>query len=278
MAIEGSQLPAETRVNQLMARIETMAGTNAAELLNDQNASPQDFRTVAAMMENQMLSEAFVNPDDKDSSNPISNMFGMGNPQMMGQMNDPMMMLSGGMQQQMMGMYNPMMMQGTMMNNPLSAMQNLYGANQESMVMPVQGRISSEYGDRSHPVTGHNHFHSGVDIAAPMGSAIRAPWEGKVVYVGPVSGFGPNTVIVAHENNPQEGGKILYSVFGHNQQVFVNTGDHVSQGDIFATVGSEGRSTGPHVHWETRVAEPGLDGTAVFNNHVSMTINPMSFA
>ena len=59
-------------------------------------------------------------------------------------------------------------------------------------------------------------------------------------------------MIVAHENQVQADGKILYSVFGHNDKAFVKVGEQVRAGEIFATVGSEGRSTGPHVHYEVR--------------------------
>lgn len=277
MSIEGSQVPAELRMNQLMQRIDTLSGTASVnEYAGDQNvADPNadNFRALAAMMQAQMLGEALGASSNNESSNPMSSMMNM---MMMGSgmgTSSPqalqMMQLMQGMQ----GASFPGAMGMPAINPNLRS-----SANDSGIVFPVNGRISSEYGDRSHPIKGHNHFHSGVDIAAPKGSPIRMPWSGTVVYVGNVQGFGKNTVIVAHEDQRQADGKIIYSVFGHNDDVFVRTGERVGQGEIFATVGSEGNSTGPHLHWETRVAPSGLAGTQVFNQHLSMTIDPMTFA
>lgn len=148
----------------------------------------------------------------------------------------------------------------------------------ESLLFPLKGRISSDYGKRSHPITGHAHFHNGIDIAANKGASIRMPYSGTVAYVGKVSGFGNNTVIVAHENQKQADGQILYSVFGHNDNVFVQAGDTVKQGEIFATVGNEGNSTGPHLHWETRIAPQGIAALDVFKQEIAMTVDPMNLA
>lgn len=278
MSLEGSQIPAEARIGQLMARIDHLSGDStgiASGPVSDSQA--KNFQAMVSMMQSQMYGEALVNPDDKDSSNPMSSMMGM-NPMMSG-------MMGGGDMNSMMSMmgmgFNPMMsgmMPNTQpaYNNPAAMINSQL--NTTNVLMPVQGKISSEYGHREHPISGHDHFHSGVDIAAPRGTPIRMPWEGEVVYVGNVQGFGKNTVIVAHENQAQADGKIIYSVFGHNDNVFVSKGQHLGQGEILGTVGSEGNSTGPHLHWETRVAEPGLSGTTVFNKHLSMTVNPMNFA
>ncbi len=283
MSLEGSQIPAEARIGQLMARIDhlsgddtSVAGTQTSPVSGKQ---AQNFQAMVSLMQSQMYGEALTNPNDKESSNPMGSMMGM-NPMMSGM---PGMM--GGdmnsMMAAMMGGFNPMMMSGMTAGaqaayNPAAMINS--ELNTTNVLMPVQGKISSEYGHREHPISGHDHFHSGVDIAAPRGTPIRMPWEGEVVYVGNVQGFGPNTVIVAHENQAQADGKIIYSVFGHNDNVFVSKGQHLGQGEILGTVGSEGNSTGPHLHWETRVAEPGLSGTQVFNKHLSMTVNPMNFA
>jgi hypothetical protein len=286
--LEASQIPAEMRMNQLMAKLSEPAveapdfGHSHQSSGLPQGVDPQSFKAMVSIMQSQMLGEALVNPNDKDSSNPLSGFMGqMGmNPAMMAsmpgmgsQMNPALLQLM--MQQTGAGMMNSMMpMMGTpSLNN--SAMN--YGSQQE-MVFPLNGRISSEYGHRHHPISGHDHFHSGVDIAAPKGSPIRMPYDGKVVHVGYVGGFGDNTVIVAHENQVQPDGKILYSVFGHNEYAFVKEGESIKAGEIFATVGSEGNSTGPHLHWETRIAPTGLTGTKIFERNLSMTIDPMSLA
>ena len=85
---------------------------------------------------------------------------------------------------------------------------------------------------------------AGTDIAAPMGTPIRAVAEGRVIESGSKSGYG-NTVVV----ETGDGRKMLYA---HNNQNFVRVGDWVSRGDTIAEVGSTGRATGPHVHFEVK--------------------------
>ncbi len=312
MSIQGSQIPAESRVDQIMSRIDTLVGSGTPSYAQASDGKPagpsgQDFKMMAAMMQAQMMGEAFANPSDNDSNNnPMAGMMGM-----MGGMGNPMMAGMPGTMQGMMpgmmgGMQNPAML-GLMMNGMGGQYQQLMQQSQQQMpsnegfnenelhnhfhdsdehshygseakVMPVKGRISSDYGSRVHPVTGHSHFHSGVDIAAPKGASIKMPWDGKVVFVGNVSGFGPNTVIVAHENKIQADGKIVYSIFGHNSAVMARKGDQLNAGEVVATVGSEGRSTGPHVHWETRVAAPGIEGKNIFKNQIAYTVDPMTVA
>lgn len=141
-----------------------------------------------------------------------------------------------------------------------------------------RGRISSHFGKRLDPMHGHVDSHKGVDIAAQRGSQIKSPWNAEVVFVGNASGFGANTVVLAHPETLQPNGKILYSVFGHNESASVNVGDRVAKGQVFATVGSEGKSTGPHLHWETRWAEPGLYGKEIFKDQIAQAVNPLNFA
>jgi len=259
---------AEQRMNQILARLGPDLIDSSTAPINPGAAanSPESFKAMVSLMQSQMLASAFDTKDNDDNNNNNSSM--------------NMMML---MQQMPMANSLPMQMQQQMMmpmNLATSPINNNYPENNlypKPVVMPVQGNISSEYGHRHHPISGKSHFHSGLDIAAPLGSAIRMPWDGKVVYVGHVSGFGDNTVIVAHENQVQENGEILYSVFGHNQNAMVRPGDQLRAGEIFATVGSEGNSTGPHLHWELRVARPGLAGRDIFEKHISKTIDPLPF-
>jgi murein DD-endopeptidase MepM/ murein hydrolase activator NlpD len=297
--LEGSQIPAqlgaEQRMNQLMGRLDSFgddAGIRSAiPSMPDANGIAQDpksFKAMVSIMQAQMMSEAFNNDkDDDNKSNPMASFMDsmmMQNPAMaasmyyghQGQAN-PMMAMMGG--SQMSGM-NPAMMAMMSGQSQINPMANfLKGvANTSNMVLPVKGQVSSEYGHRHHPISGHDHFHSGVDIAAKKGTVIRAPWAGKVVHVGYVQGFGNNTVVVAHENQIQADGKIIYSVFGHNDKALVHAGEQIRAGEIFATVGSEGNSTGPHLHWETRIAPPGVQGTDIFKQEISQTVDPMSFA
>jgi murein DD-endopeptidase MepM/ murein hydrolase activator NlpD len=108
-------------------------------------------------------------------------------------------------------------------------------------VWPVIAQISSPFGPRD----GRNH--AGLDLAANMGDPIKAARSGKVILSGPVSGYG-ETVILQHE----DGTRTLYA---HASKRLVSAGDTVSQGQVIALVGSTGRSTGPHLHFEIIVNE-----------------------
>lgn len=234
-------LPIESRIDQLMSRIDAIAVDGEARpVASPANSNQPDFRAMVSMMQ----AEMFAGMDEKDDRKQIF-------PSYFNQ-------YTGGM---------------NAFNFPQAQMMN-----QQQMQFPLKGRVSSDYGERVHPITGHKDFHNGIDIAAEQGAPIRMPYDGVVSFVGNVPGFGKNTVIVAHENQRQADGTILYSVFGHNQDVLVQPGEQIRQGDIFATVGNDGHSTGPHLHWETRYAAPGLAGTEIFNRNLSMTVDPMNLA
>jgi murein DD-endopeptidase MepM/ murein hydrolase activator NlpD len=111
----------------------------------------------------------------------------------------------------------------------------------------VEGRISSNFGLRRDPVTGNRRFHRGVDIAAPKGSPIGAFAEGTVVFAGRQGGYG-KTVVIEHADGRQ-------TRYAHAERLMVRAGDVVRAGETIATVGSTGRSTGPHLHFE--VSEEG---------------------
>lgn len=113
--------------------------------------------------------------------------------------------------------------------------------------MPIEfARLSSNYGVRRHPILGRMKMHTGVDYAAKTGTPIMSAGDGKVTYTGWRGGYG-RTVIVDHGN----GHSTLYahmSKFGK-----FKTGAKVRQGETIGYVGSTGRSTGPHLHYEFRV-------------------------
>jgi len=113
-----------------------------------------------------------------------------------------------------------------------------------AMSLPVSGRISSPQGWRHDPFNGQMRYHAGTDIAAPAGTEIHAVADGRVIESGPKGGYGNAVVIQA-----EDGRKMLYA---HNNQNFVQVGDWVSRGDAIAEVGSTGRATGPHVHFEVK--------------------------
>jgi murein DD-endopeptidase MepM/ murein hydrolase activator NlpD len=110
---------------------------------------------------------------------------------------------------------------------------------------PSSTTISSEYGNRLHPVLGVNKFHNGIDIAASSGSSIVAAYTGTVVGAGYNSSMG-NYVMIDH-------GDGLYTIYMHASALYVSTGQNVTKGETIAAVGSTGRSTGPHLHFGVRL-------------------------
>ncbi|NLF34700.1 MAG: M23 family metallopeptidase, partial [Clostridiales bacterium] len=120
-------------------------------------------------------------------------------------------------------------------------------------VWPCSGRISSRFGYRS--IFGSYSFHSGLDIATSYGSSIRASDGGTVTFSGWKGSYG-KLVIVNHGNGFQ-------TYYGHCSSLLVGVGDKVYQGQTIAKVGSTGRSTGNHCHFEIKV-----NGTSV---------NPLSY-
>lgn len=115
----------------------------------------------------------------------------------------------------------------------------------EEITVPVHGEISSEYGNRTNPVTGEYLMHSGVDIAADQGTEIRAAYSGIVSEVGSNS-VGGNYISLVHK----DGSETLYC---HCSKIIAEKGAVIRAGETIALVGSTGRSTGPHLHFELTV-------------------------
>lgn len=130
----------------------------------------------------------------------------------------------------------------------LAALENvLLKRNLDAAVHPegrpvLHGFISSYFGDRDDPFTGRDEFHKGVDFAGIEGAPVVAVAAGVVTWAGPRSGFG-NLVEINH-------GKGYVTRYGHNERVLVSVGQTVTRGQEIALMGSTGRSTGPHVHFE----------------------------
>ncbi|MEP7241224.1 MAG: M23 family metallopeptidase [Devosia sp.] len=112
-------------------------------------------------------------------------------------------------------------------------------------------RISSTFGNRTDPFTGRLAFHSGIDFAAPQGTTVMAAGSGKVTFVGQISGYG-NAVEITHVGG-------IITLYGHLSAFLVKQGDMVGTGDPIARVGSTGRSTGPHLHFEVRRADDAIN-------------------
>lgn len=109
-------------------------------------------------------------------------------------------------------------------------------------IMPVQGWFSDGYGWRRNPVSGNREFHKGIDLVAPAGAVVRATADGVVTAAGRVGGYGKKVD--------------LYHGFGyktryaHMSEILVKAGQTIRRGDAIGRVGSTGRSTGPHLHYE----------------------------
>ena len=108
---------------------------------------------------------------------------------------------------------------------------------------PCSGRISSYFGYRR--IFGATRYHSGIDISCAYGTSIKAADGGKVTFSGYKGAYG-NLVIITHDNGQQ-------TYYGHCSSLLVSTGTRVYQGQVIARVGSTGRSTGNHCHFEVRV-------------------------
>jgi murein DD-endopeptidase MepM/ murein hydrolase activator NlpD len=110
----------------------------------------------------------------------------------------------------------------------------------ELFIYPISGRLTSRYGWRSDPFTGVRTFHTGIDLAAPIGTRIKATLDGTVATSGYSSVYG-NYVIVTHNDGYQ-------SLYGHMSRVAVKRGDSIAQGGTIGYVGNTGYSTGSHLH------------------------------
>ncbi len=112
-------------------------------------------------------------------------------------------------------------------------------------IRPVNGRLTSGFGMRVHPIFRVRKMHTGIDISAPTGTPILAADSGVVVEAGYIRGYG-YTVIIDH------GGGVA-TLYAHCSALLVRVGQEVRQGQTIARVGSTGYSTGPHLHFEVRI-------------------------
>ncbi|MCO4769072.1 MAG: M23 family metallopeptidase [Deltaproteobacteria bacterium] len=122
--------------------------------------------------------------------------------------------------------------------------------NSHPSVWPVRGWLTSRYGYRNSPHGEGRRLHAGIDIAAPRGTPVVAPSDGHVVFAGYHTAYG-NLVIIDH-------GYGLSSKYAHLSRLHVRVGQRIAAGNLLGRVGSTGRSTGPHLHFEIH-----QDGVAV---------------
>jgi murein DD-endopeptidase MepM/ murein hydrolase activator NlpD len=109
---------------------------------------------------------------------------------------------------------------------------------------PVGGQVTSYFGMRASPTSGRWKMHPGMDISAPTGTAVEATAPGRVTFAGYRSGYG-QTIVVDH-------GDSLKTLYAHLSRVHVARGELVEQNEVIGAVGSTGRTTGPHLHYEVR--------------------------
>ncbi len=110
---------------------------------------------------------------------------------------------------------------------------------------PVVGPITSSFGEREDPFNGEGAFHAGIDISSTFGQPVRAAADGVVIAAGLASGYG-REILVDHGNGMQ-------TLYGHLSGFAVTSGEQVKRGQIIGYVGTSGRSTGPHLHYEVRI-------------------------
>lgn len=116
---------------------------------------------------------------------------------------------------------------------------------------PVTGTITSPFGWRSNPFGGAPEFHQGLDIAAPTGTTVTAAAGGTVIMAQWYGGYG-NYILIDHGGGYSTG-------YGHLSSIYVTTGQSVQRGQAIGAVGSTGQSTGPHLHFEVRIAGKPVD-------------------
>jgi murein DD-endopeptidase MepM/ murein hydrolase activator NlpD len=107
---------------------------------------------------------------------------------------------------------------------------------------PIDGRVSSLFGNRKHPVLKRTRHHGGLDLSAPHHTPVYAVLNGWVLSAGQHKSYG-NYIIISY-------GNMIYTLYGHLSKIFVKTGDYVETGRLVGSVGSTGLSSGPHLHYE----------------------------
>lgn len=109
--------------------------------------------------------------------------------------------------------------------------------------LPIDGQVSSNFGRRSNPFTGRGgEHHNGLDIRGEYGTIVKSTADGKVIFAGYKGDFG-NLIIIDHGKNYQ-------TLYGHLSQILVKVGQDINANERIGKVGSTGRSTGPHLHYE----------------------------
>ncbi len=110
---------------------------------------------------------------------------------------------------------------------------------------PVRGQITGGFGERMDPLSGEDAFHSGVDISAPPGTEVEATADGTVIFAEREAGYGKE-ILIDH-------GSGITTGYGHLSRIYIVVGQQVRRGQIVGAVGTTGKTTGPHLHYEVRI-------------------------
>ena len=113
-----------------------------------------------------------------------------------------------------------------------------------ALASPLEGRITSRFGYRRHPLWGGRHFHTGLDISGKYGSPVVAADAGEVIFSGWWDGYG-KAIVIDH-------GRMTTTVYAHLSRMYKNVGAVVAKGQVIGLVGNTGYSTGSHLHFEVR--------------------------
>jgi murein DD-endopeptidase MepM/ murein hydrolase activator NlpD len=129
--------------------------------------------------------------------------------------------------------------------------------NAKPSIKPVNTRVTATYGNRKNPFTNRGtEFHKGIDFAGTTGTPIKATGDGVVIFSGWQSGYG-KVVIISH-------GYGITTLYGHNSKLLVEKGDKVKKAQVISKMGSTGRSTGSHLHYEIRVNGRSVNPSSYF--------------
>jgi murein DD-endopeptidase MepM/ murein hydrolase activator NlpD len=148
--------------------------------------------------------------------------------------------------------------------------QDLTQLNYLPSLWPVRGQVSAGFGDRMDPFNGEGAFHSGVDISSEYGGEVRAAADGFIVAADRDSGYG-RVVVVDH-------GAGITTWYAHLSGFRVTPGQSIQRGDVLGYVGSSGRSTGPHLHYEVRLYDAPVNPWRFLRSERVITAKTSAFA
>jgi murein DD-endopeptidase MepM/ murein hydrolase activator NlpD len=133
---------------------------------------------------------------------------------------------------------------------------------------PVFGQVTSPFGWRASPYGRRHEYHPGIDIAAPYGTPVTVSGDGEVVFAARDAGYG-RMVIVDH-------GGVAETRYAHLSAIYVEAGERVRRGQVLGALGQSGRATGPHLHYEVRVADEPVDPVCFLPDDGEWSVTPVT--